>query len=82
MIVYALRCAGCGHEFEEWFENMADFDARKQDGRLKCGACGGHDVAKAIMAPNVGKTAATPAMPPCAVGGCGGGGGGMCPMMG
>ncbi|MGQ9368993.1 DUF1178 family protein [Azospirillum sp. ST 5-10] len=75
MILYALRCE-CGHEFDEWFDNMADYDART--GRIPCPSCGGTQVAKAIMAPSVGtaKGAATPA-PACSPGGCAGAG---CPM--
>lgn len=79
MIVYALHCA-CGHDFDQWFDNMADYDAKKAVG-IPCPACGGTEVAKAIMAPRVGKSrpAPTPACAPaCAPSGCGGGG---CPMM-
>ncbi len=78
MILYSLRCT-CDHEFDEWFDNMADYDRRKADGTLACPACGGHQVAKAIMAPRVGKTADTPAAP-CGAPSCGNPGG--CPMMG
>ncbi|WP_042697063.1 DUF1178 family protein [Azospirillum sp. B506] len=75
MIVYALHCT-CGHDFDQWFDNMADYDAKKADG-IPCPSCGGTEVAKAIMAPRVGKPQPAPA-PACAAGGCGGGG---CPMM-
>ncbi|MFP5513966.1 MAG: DUF1178 family protein [Alphaproteobacteria bacterium] len=75
MIVYALHCA-CGHDFDQWFDNMADYDAKKAVG-IPCPSCGGIEVAKAIMAPRVGKSQPAPA-PACAPGGCGGGG---CPMM-
>lgn len=77
MIVYALRCA-CGHEFDQWFDNMADY-ATKKDAGIPCPSCGSTQVAKAIMAPRVGKAQAAPPMPACAPGGCGGGG--VCPMM-
>jgi len=79
MIVYALRCA-CEHEFDQWFDNMADYDAKKAAG-IACPSCGGTQVAKAIMAPRVGKakTAAPAPVPACGPGGCGGGGG--CPVM-
>lgn len=77
MIRYALHCAGCGHDYEEWFENMADYDGKKAAG-LACPSCGGGKVAKAIMAPNVGKAKAAAAAPACAPGGCASGG---CPMM-
>lgn len=70
MIVYALRCA-CGHEFDQWFDNMADFDTKKTSG-IPCPTCGGTKVAKAIMAPRVKAAAATPApMPACSPSGCG-----------
>ncbi|KJR62573.1 hypothetical protein VY88_27135 [Azospirillum thiophilum] len=61
-----------------YFDNMADYDAKKTAG-IPCPSCGGTEVAKAIMAPRVGKSKPAPA-PACpASGGCGGGGG--CPMM-
>ena len=75
MIVYALHCA-CGHDFDQWFDNMADYDTKKTAG-IPCPSCGGTEVAKAIMAPRVGKSQPAPA-PSCGPGGCGGGG---CPMM-
>ncbi len=76
MILYALACA-CGHEFDQWFENMADYEARKASG-LGCPSCGGTSVTKAIMAPRVGKSkpAAAP-MPACNPAGCGNA---QCPM--
>lgn len=78
MIRYALYCSDCGHEYEEWFENMADYDAKKSSG-ISCPSCGGGKVAKAIMAPSVGKSkAAAPAAAACAPGGCANMG---CPMM-
>lgn len=76
MILYSLRCA-CGHEFDDWFENMADYDSRKTAG-LTCPSCGGHEVSKAIMAPRVGKAKAEPApMAACNPAGCANA---MCPM--
>ncbi|HYD32522.1 MAG TPA: DUF1178 family protein [Azospirillaceae bacterium] len=77
MIVYSLRCA-CGHEFDQWFDNMADYDGKKEASALTCPSCGGHQVEKAIMAPRVGKTQAPAPAPSC---GMGGGCAGMCPMM-
>jgi hypothetical protein len=79
MIVYTLHCA-CGHDFDQWFDNMADYDTKKAAG-IPCPSCGGTEVAKAIMAPRVGKSQPAPApacAPACAPSGCGGGG---CPMM-
>ncbi|XKH37157.1 DUF1178 family protein [Azospirillum doebereinerae] len=61
MIVYALRCA-CEHEFDQWFDNMADYDAKKAAG-IACPSCGGTQVAKAIMAPRVGKAKAAAPRP-------------------
>lgn len=76
MILYSLRCT-CGHEFDDWFENMADYDSRKAAG-MTCPSCGGHEVSKAIMAPRVGKAKAEPApMAACNPGGCANA---MCPM--
>lgn len=75
MILYALRC-DCGHEFEQWFDNMADYDARKPS--LACPSCGATTVSKAIMAPNVGKAKGGAAVDhPCNPAACGNPG---CPM--
>ncbi len=75
MIRYSLKC-GADHVFEEWFSNSADYDARAAAGEIACPECGDRAVAKAIMAPNVAKSAAAPApapAPACGMGGCGGG---------
>jgi hypothetical protein len=74
MIVYALHCE-CGHEFDECFDNMADYDTKRDS--LACPSCGGGKVRKAIMAPSVGKAKSAPAMPSCANSGCSNA---MCPM--
>ena len=79
MILYSLRC-DCGHEFDQWFDNMADYDGRKAEGALNCPSCGGHRVEKAIMAPRVGKSQAAAPAAPCGSPSCGSGG--ACPMMG
>lgn len=71
MILYRLRCAH-GHEFEEWFSNGADYDSRAAAGTLTCPECGDHDVAKAIMAPNLGRAKAADPAPVCPPQGCGG----------
>lgn len=52
MIKYRLRCA-CTHEFEAWFRSSATYEVQAQDQQICCPACGGHDVDKAIMAPNL-----------------------------
>lgn len=74
MILYTLQCSK-DHQFEEWFSNSADYDAKKESGGLKCPECGDTHVTKAIMAPRVAKQSAAPA-PACAPGGGGGGCGG------
>lgn len=75
MILYTLRCAH-DHHFEQWFDNSGDFDAKKTAGELVCPECGERQVDKAIMAPNVGRSAAAapaPApAPACTPMGCGG----------
>lgn len=78
MILYSLHCA-CGHDFDQWFDNMADYDTKASAGHITCPTCQGHEVGKAIMAPRVGKSQPSlPPMPSCASGGCAPG---MCPMM-
>lgn len=81
MILYTLRCSH-DHHFEQWFDNSADYDAKKDAGALACPECGDKDVGKAIMAPNVkgsgqDKTPAPAPAPSCGPMGCG-----MCPMAG
>ncbi|MEI6558759.1 MAG: DUF1178 family protein [Rhodospirillaceae bacterium] len=53
MILFNLRCAA-GHDFEAWFK---DGDAWEQRGAgtVSCPACGGTEVAKAPMAPRIGR---------------------------
>jgi hypothetical protein len=74
MILYALHCA-CGHEFEQWFENMADYDARIAD--MPCPTCGATTLRKAIMAPRVAKSAPAAPSHACNPASCGNPG---CPM--
>lgn len=72
MILYTLRCAH-DHHFEHWFDNSGDYDAKKSAGMLVCPECGDQKVEKAIMAPNVAKSSASPApAPACTPTGCGG----------
>ena len=54
MIKYALKCSN-GHGFESWFASADAYDTLKSGGHVACIVCGGQDVAKAIMAPNVSK---------------------------
>jgi putative FmdB family regulatory protein len=58
MIHYNLTCTACGHEFDDWFVNMADWEARQA--AYACPSCGTAKVEKALMAPRLGarKTAA------------------------
>lgn len=80
MIKYSLECAK-GHVFDEWFDNMADYDKKLTRKALACPECGSKKVQKSLMAPNL-KTSGRkdpPAMPamPCGGGACSGG---LCPM--
>ena len=54
MIVFDLQC-GQGHAFEGWFASSQDFDGQQARGLLACPHCGTNDVAKAPMAPAVGR---------------------------
>lgn len=55
MIVYDLECRLGGHRFEGWFGSSDDF-ARQQDrGLVTCPQCGSGDIAKAPMAPSLGR---------------------------
>ena len=53
MIVFDLSC-GAGHVFEAWFGSSADYDSQRQRGLVSCPVCGGSEIGKAVMAPNVG----------------------------
>jgi len=69
MIHYQLRCAQ-GHEFDGWFKDSAAFDRQAADKLVDCPACGGKEVARALMTPSVSKrgeqAAPVPASPPAA----------------
>lgn len=54
MILYSLRCAD-GHRFDSWFRNSAAFDTLAAAGEVVCPICGATKVAKAPMAPRIGK---------------------------
>lgn len=55
MIVFDLECRAGHHRFEGWFGSSDDF-ARQQERKLvSCPVCGSDDVAKAAMAPHVGR---------------------------
>ncbi|HET9511244.1 MAG TPA: DUF1178 family protein [Sphingomonas sp.] len=53
MILFDLKCDG-GHVFEAWFRSSASYDEQRVGGLIACPVCGDGDVAKAVMAPNVG----------------------------
>jgi hypothetical protein len=52
MIVFDLKCAE-GHVFEAWFGNSDAFEDQRARALVACPFCGGTDVAKAVMAPNI-----------------------------
>lgn len=54
MIFYDLICQDGLHQFEGCFGSSADFDDQKKRGLLTCPICESPNVAKAIMAPNIG----------------------------
>jgi len=54
MIVFNLRCGG-DHVFEAWFKDGATYDLQSAAGEVVCPACGDTHVAKAPMAPRLGK---------------------------
>ena len=62
MIRYALACDK-GHEFESWFPGSADYEAQLARGLVTCPFCASPKVEKQIMAPSIGRTDRTPALP-------------------
>ncbi|KHS48456.1 DUF1178 family protein [Novosphingobium subterraneum] len=55
MIVFDLQCGPNGHRFEGWFGSSQDYESQLARGLVSCPSCGSPDVAKAVMAPNVGR---------------------------
>jgi hypothetical protein len=53
VIVFDLKCAS-GHVFEAWFGSSTAYEEQRASGMIGCPMCGAVDVAKAVMAPNVG----------------------------
>ena len=53
MIVFDLACDS-GHVFEAWFGSTDDYEGQRERGLVSCPMCGTKQVAKAVMAPNVG----------------------------
>lgn len=52
MIKYRLSCS-CGHSYDQWFKNMAEYDELFEAKKLECPKCRGNTVKKAIMAPAI-----------------------------
>ncbi|MGV3511829.1 MAG: DUF1178 family protein [Novosphingobium sp.] len=55
MIVFDLQCGPLGHRFEGWFGSSQDYEDQRARGLVSCPSCGSPEVAKAVMAPNVGR---------------------------
>jgi hypothetical protein len=53
VIVFDLRC-GDGHVFEAWFGSSDAWETQRAAGLVACPICGNGEVAKALMAPNIG----------------------------
>ena len=56
MIRYSLKCAA-GHRFDSWFQSATAFSALQAAGQLACPLCGGAEIDKDLMAPNLLATA-------------------------
>ncbi len=56
MILYTLRCPK-DHLFETWFRDSAAYETQTKAAAIDCPVCGSTKVEKAIMAPNVAKSA-------------------------
>lgn len=54
MILYRLRCSK-GHEFESWFKDSKTYERQEKKSLVGCAVCGDAKVARAIMAPRIGK---------------------------
>lgn len=55
MIIFDLICADGEHRFEGWFGSSQDYAEQQDRGLLDCPVCGCKNIAKAAMAPNVGR---------------------------
>jgi hypothetical protein len=55
MILFDLKC-GEGHVFEAWFRNSGAYDAQAAANEIACPLCGDSRIAKAPMAPRIGKS--------------------------
>jgi len=54
MILYRLRCAK-GHEFDSWFKDSKTYERQEKRSLIGCPSCGSAKVARAPMAPRIGK---------------------------
>lgn len=52
MIVFDLSCDE-GHVFEAWFKNSDTFEMQADAGQIECPLCGGREIRKSLMAPNI-----------------------------
>ena len=55
MILFDLKC-GEGHVFEAWFRNSGAYEAQAAANEIACPICGDIRIAKAPMAPRIGKS--------------------------
>jgi hypothetical protein len=55
MILFDLKC-GEGHVFEAWFRNSGAYEAQAAASEIACPICGDIRIAKAPMAPRIGKS--------------------------
>ncbi|ATW04277.1 DUF1178 domain-containing protein [Sphingopyxis sp. BSNA05] len=55
MIIFDLICADGEHRFEGWFGSSDDYADQQARGLLDCPVCGSGNIAKAVMAPNLGR---------------------------
>jgi len=53
VILYALVCRECDHEFEGWFASSDAYERLVKRRQVDCPECGSHAVEKQIMAPAV-----------------------------
>lgn len=53
MIIFDLLCSPHGHVFEAWFASSDAYEQQRQHGLLACPICGGTEIGKALMAPNI-----------------------------
>ena len=55
MIKYSLLCGSCDVKFDGWFPSSKDYDLQRKKGQLVCPMCDSTNVAKALMAPSIGR---------------------------